>query len=180
MDRELISPSQEFLKLVGKKTGITPLTKPNLELLRPLITEAISRHLRPTHPTGAHGPSPQAPSPLSSPTDTSSTDFADLTAGQKAVHTLAKFKGATLFGEPLAVENYTQLLVSVVEGLLTRHPDQFAKLVQKDPFCKPSRKWQWISTNEHDIYPANPRRNIGQYFFDVGALPKTKRRRRFC
>ncbi len=43
--QELSSPSQEFLKLVGKKVGIKPLTKSNLKLLEPLVREAISRNL---------------------------------------------------------------------------------------------------------------------------------------
>ena len=50
VDRELNSPSQEFLRLVGKKAGVKPLTKPHLEFLKPLVVEALVRDRRPPPP----------------------------------------------------------------------------------------------------------------------------------
>ena len=59
VDQELSSPSQEFLKLVGKRVGIKPLTKPNLKMLEPLVREAISQNLG----MGPRPPCPEPPSP---------------------------------------------------------------------------------------------------------------------
>ncbi|MCQ3804760.1 MAG: type I restriction enzyme HsdR N-terminal domain-containing protein [Acidimicrobiia bacterium] len=56
---ELAAPSQEFLRLVGKKVGIKPLTKAHLKLLRPLITEALKRARGPLR----HDPPPPPPKP---------------------------------------------------------------------------------------------------------------------
>ena len=57
VDQELGSPSQEFLRLIGKKAGISPLRKAHLKLLKPLVGEAISRNRR-------NGPPPPTPDTL--------------------------------------------------------------------------------------------------------------------
>lgn len=168
--KELNTPSQDFLRLIGKKAGIKPLTKATLESLQPLVAEALSLSTAPPLPqnpviVGPHPPAkPSSPSPI-------------LTAGQKAAETLKKFQGATLFGDSLPVTNYTQLLVEVAKELLKRHPDRFKELVQEAPFFKPGRKWQWVSRDEEDIFPDNPRRKVGDFFFDVVLSAKNKEKR---
>lgn len=174
--QELKSPSHEFLRLIGKKAGIKPLTKAALEALQPLVAEAIKHVTKPLAPlrTDAQSsPQPQG----TSPTDNTPVDSPPLTAGQKAAVTLKKFKGATLFGKSLPVKNYTQLLIEVAKELRTRHLDRFAELVEQAPFFKSDRKWQWVSVNKADIYPESPTRMVGDSFFDVGMSAKDKKKR---
>ena len=162
---ELAAPSREFLRMVGKKAGIKPLTKALLESLQPLVAEAIHQHLsRPivSKNTGSD-PQPQSPDPHRGPQPMSG--FPPITAGKKAAKTLKHFKGATLFGQSLPVKNYTHLLFEVAKELRTRHPDGFAELVQQPPFFKPDRKWQWISMNRADMCPDTPTRMVGDFFF---------------
>ena len=143
VDQELDSPSPEFLKLIGKKAGIKPLTKATLELLARLVGEAISRKRGTVSPPSPH-PSVPSPSPSPSPT------------------TLA-----SLFGNPLPAKTYRQILITVVIEMQNRHADAFAETVSKEPFVKPSRTWQWISSNRQDLSPDRPTRQVGRYYLDV-------------
>ena len=133
--QELSAPSQEFLKLVGKKAGIKPLTQSNLKMLAPLVSEAISRNYQ-------NGPPPPPPPPSSD--------------GK-----------ATLFGTPLPAKSYRQILISVVAELQSRHPNDFAERVLKEPFVKESRKWQYISRDKNDLCPPHAKYKVGEYFVDV-------------
>ncbi len=175
VNQELASPSQELLQLVGKKAKIKPLTKHNLQLLDPLVREAIGRHLvQPLPPMEVEGDTPQPQPP---PTGDSTRDPSSLTAGQKAVQTLKNFKGATLFGTPLSVKNYTQLLISVATVLHNRHPEQFAIVLRNAPFYKSTRKWQWVSTDETDLFPGDPKRKVDKFYFNVVINAKNKEKR---
>ena len=157
VDQELDSPSQEFLKLVGKKAGIKPLTQSNLKMLEPLVREAISRN-RGVAP-------PPEPKPASSAIDS---------AGKKASQTLARFKGATLFGKDLSADNYSQMLISVAKEMQIRHPNDFDERILGDPFLKKTRKWQYISKDENVIH--SPRK-MGQFYIDVHGSRATKVKR---
>ena len=152
VDQELGSPSQEFLRLIGKKAGISPLRKAHLKLLKPLVGEAIVRNR-------GNGPPPPPPPP---PPPTSDT------------------LQVTLFGETIPAETYRQILISVVAELQNRHPD-FAERVLKDPFVKESRKWQYISNDEKDLSPSHQKVKVGRYFLDVNfsAQAAVTRARRF-
>ena len=164
--QELNSPSQDFLKLVGRKAGIKPLTKPHLSLLELLVGEAISRYRGPTLPSET------------SPPERSNTDVPRFTAGQTALQTLENFNGATLFGKPLPVENYTQMLMAVVAELQTRHPNNFAAQVGKEPFVKKTRKWQYISRDPNHL-DLPSRDQIDGFYVDVRHRSKEKERRAY-
>lgn len=169
--QELHSPSQDFLRLIGKRAEIKPLTKANLAFLQPLVQEALSHHLGQPHPRendDAISPPHPAPPPVNTP---------PLTAGQKAAQTLKGFQGARLFGKRLSVANYTQLLTEVAKALLALHPHIFAEVVQQKPFFKPDRKWQWVSKDRIDLYPDTPTRKVGHFYFDVGMSAKDKEKR---
>ena len=168
--QELRSPSQEFLRLIGKKAGIKPLTKPNLKMLEPLVGEAISQNRRLSPPTES---TPESkPSDKSGPTST--TVSPTLTLNQKAALTKAGFKEATLFGKPLPARNYRQLLTSVVAELQTRHPNDFAEWVSKEPFVKGTRKWQYISKDANDLSPPHQKHKVGEYYVDVNLNARGK------
>ncbi len=176
---ELQSPSQEFLKLVGKKAGIKPLNQKNLAFLEPLVEEAISRNLsREIHPSLHPDPKPE-PSGSDVSERKSNTD-SEVTPGRKAAETLKRFKGATLFGQPLACKNYVTLLTSVVEEMQTRHPDEFAEQVSDSKAFK-GRKWWYISKRIDDLSPAQTKDRVGDYWVDVNldALGKIRRARLF-
>lgn len=144
--QELHTPSQEFLRLIGRKAGLKPLTKPNLNMLAPLVYEALGRKQE-SLPT----PQPSPPLPPSSPSP-------------KAL--------ASLFGDPLPAKTYRQVLIAVVSEMQNRHPDRFAETVSNKPFVKVSRTWQWISSNRQDLSPARQFRQVGDYFLDVNLNAK--------
>ena len=186
VDQELDSPSQEFLKLIGKKAGIKPLTKSQMELLAPLVGEAISRNRRatshpqptprPLPPDLGHRPPPKSSSPTR-PVSPSATKPPKLTAGKKAQLTLSRFQRATLFGEDLSAENYRQMLLSVITKLQNLHPNDFAELVRKEPFVKKTRKWQYISRDESDFNPSFSRQQAGGYWIDTNLSRKSSVKR---
>ncbi len=120
---ELNSPSQEFLKLIGKKAGVN-LTKTNLEFLGPLVTGALNAHL---HKEGPPDP-------------------------PKAVTTRKQFAGATLFGKKLSVNSYREVLTSVVAELQTRHGDGFATRVRDEKVFRGKKRW-YLSTEQHHLSP---------------------------
>lgn len=168
---ELGSPSQEFIRMVGKKAGIKPLTKAALESLKPLVAEAINQNrgvkspLTPETPsTPGSSPKPaSATPPLSSPPKEPS----GLGPGKKAHLTLSRFKGATLFGQALVAESYRQMLTSLVAELQTRHLNDFGERVGKEPFVKSTRKWQYISKDKSDFYPPAAKHEVGGYWVDT-------------
>ena len=123
-------------------------------MLEPLVREAISRN-RGVAP-------PPEPKPGSSATDS---------AGKKASQTLARFKGATLFGKDLSADNYSQMLISVAKEMQIRHPNDFDERILGDPFLKETRKWQYISKDENDIHSP---RTMGQFYIDVHGSRVTK------
>ena len=187
--QELHSPSQEFLRLIGKKAGIKPLTKPHLKLLAPLVGEAISRNvgvappsestLRPSPPDLGPKPPRRDPGPSTTDKPVSTTDSADLTPGKKAALTKARFKAATLFGKPLPATNYREMLTSVVAELQTRHPNDFAERVQNEKDFR-GRKWWAISKDPDDLSPHNPKhdsRKVGGYYVDVNLSAEDKVKR---
>lgn len=152
--QEFNSPSQEFLKLVGKKAGIKPLTKPNLMMLEPLVGQAISRiRGRPLPPSRASGSSKSPPSP-----------------------TLA-----SLFGNPLSAKTYRQVLIDVVIEMQGRYASTFAETISKEPFVKPKSTWKWISSNREDLSPVRETKQVGDYVLDVNlnARSSVARARRF-
>lgn len=170
--QEFDTPSQEFLRLIGKKAGIKPLTKPNLRMLKSLVGEAISRN------RGAvllPDPTPEPPS-VGDATESSATG-SGLSAGKKSALTRQQFLGATLFGESLACENYTEMLVAVVKALQMRHPEDFAKRVRMEPFYKTNRKRQYISRVQSDFQPGDSLREVGGYFIFAHLSARNKVRR---
>ncbi len=190
VDQELDSPSQEFLRMVGRKAGISRLSKAHLQLLKPLVREAISRNRTATShpqqtprslpPDVGHKPPPKSSSPTR-PDSPSATEPTKRTAGKKAQLTLSRFKGATLLGEDLSAENYRQMLVSVVDKLQNLHPNDFEEWVRKEPFVKKTRKWQYISKDASDFNPSFSRHQAGGYWIDTNLSRKgsVKRARLF-
>lgn len=174
VDQELDSPSQEFLRLVGKKAGITPLTKPHLELLRPLITEAISRNRRNGPPPPPPCPGPRPPG---SPTDPWPSVYPGYDPGKPRIE--ARLKGVTLLGRRLLAKNHTHMLCLVVAVLQSQHPGDFAERVSKEPFFKETRTRQYISSSAKDFDPKYPkdRRKVGAYYVAVGLNADAKVRR---
>ena len=175
VDQELDSPSQELLKLIGKKAGIKPLTQPNLKMLEPLVREAISRNRGVAPP-----PEPTPELPISDGSGAPTTG-PGLTPAEKAALTLKRFQGATLFGESLDCKNYTQMLKKVVRALQNRHSNDFAQRVRMEPFFKENRKRQYISTSKGDFQPGDSIREVGGYFLfaHLNARNKVKRARLF-
>lgn len=153
IEKELRSPSQEFLRLVGKKAGIKPLTKHQLTLLAPLVGEAIGRILGrkppppPSPPSPPPPPAPSSPPPLPPPTSPTAL--------------------ASLFGNPLSAKTYRQVLIDIVIEMQRQHRYTFAETVSKEPFVKPSSSWKWISSNREDLSPALASKQVGEYFLDV-------------
>jgi hypothetical protein len=174
VDGELRSPSQEFLKLVGRKAGIKPLTKASVEDLQPLVMEAINlsrskgvAQPRALHPdTSASNDPPEEDGVL--PTLKSASDPPDpIGAGKKAALTKSQFKGARLFGKPLLADNYRDVLTSVVAELQLQHPNHFRERVRKAPFVKSTRKWQYISEDKNELSPLHQMHKVGDYFVDT-------------
>lgn len=184
---ELHSPSQEFLKLIGKKAEITPLTKGNLEKLRPLVLGAISRlltgTLSPDTPAGcqyetsssnAPQDEPQTPHPHKGKSDSTT-----IGAGRKAALTKAAFLGATLFGKDLSVSSYKGMLIAVVKDLHERHSSNFAEIVQDEKVFL-GRKWWAINKNRSNLSPSNPKtesNRVGEFYVDVHLSAEDKIRR---
>ena len=173
---ELQSPSQEFLKLIGKKAGIKPLTKPNMDSLAPLVDEALSRH-RHANPPVDH--MPKLPT-SDGPSETAPPD-PGLSPSEKAARTLERFQGANLFGESLECVNYTQMLKEVVKALQRQHRHDFAQRVRREPFFKENRKRQYISISKSDFQPGDFLAKVGEYyvFAHLNARNKVKRARLF-
>ncbi|MDE0131855.1 MAG: type I restriction enzyme HsdR N-terminal domain-containing protein [bacterium] len=176
--QELHSPSQELLRLIGRRLGIKPLTKSHLKLLAPLVDEAISHsrgtapldNLSPASPPlipGSKLPTSAPQPPPAEPPVVVPADPAGLTPGKKAALTKARFKGATLFGKSLTVGSYREMLTSVVAELQSRHPNNFADKVSNKPFVKDSRKHQYISRNEKDFHPSAAKYQLGDYWIDT-------------
>ena len=184
---ELHSPSQEFLRLIGKKADIKPLNKTNLELLRPLVVGAINRNRSGAQssdtPVECHGetsPSNVRQDEHQVPhTPKEKTDSSHIGAGKKAALTKAAFLGATLFGNDLSVSTYKGMLIAVVGDLLARHPDNFAALVQDEKAFR-GRKWWAVSKNRGDLSPSNPKNDsnrVGEFYVDVHLSAEDKVRR---
>ena len=163
--RELYSPSQEFLKLIGRKAGLKPLSKANLEFLGPLVTEAISGHLnkealsKATTTEGSLTASPEDPPP-----------------DNEAVETPPSFPRATLFGQELSVTNYRELLTSVVAELQNRHGEGFATQVRDESVFK-GKKWWYVSTELHHFGPKRTKHRVGDHWVDTNLNAKSKVRR---
>lgn len=167
---ELRSPSLGFLKLVGKRVGIKPLTKANLEFLGPLVTEATSGHLSEETSPDLQ---PEAFTTTESPPTPSPED---LPASVKAVITKEQFRGATLFGQKLSVQNYRQVLTSVVAELQTRHGNDFATRVRDENVFR-GKKWWYVSTEQHHLSPKQNKHKVGNYWIDTNLDAKGKVRR---
>ena len=162
-------PSQEFLKLIGRKAGLKPLSKANLEFLGPLVTEAINGHLNkeaPSEATTTEGP--PTPSPEDTPPDS------------EAVETPPPFPRTTLFGQELSVNNYREILTSVVAELQNRHGEGFATRVQDESVFK-GKKWWYVSTELHHFSPKGTKQRVGNHWVntDVDAKNKVRRARWF-
>lgn len=157
--QEFDTPSQEFLRLIGKKAGIKPLTKPNLRMLEPLVGEAISRN----RVTKA-GPDSTSERPTLEGADKAPTTHPSLTPSEKAALTRKRFQGATLFDKPLDCKNYAQMLKEVVRALQNRHRNDFAERVRKEPFFKENRNRQYISTSKGAFLPGDRISKVGEHF----------------
>ncbi len=154
--QELTEPSQDFLKLVGKKAGIKPLNKTNLEFLRPLVTESIRQNRSEKPPTD---PTPEPP-PSTPPQQGKQPN------PNGAAKTKARFQGATLFGESLAVKTYAQTLAAVVTELQALHSDDFDNVVINRSKFR-GRKYWMISRKEDDLAPYSRKVRIGGYRLDT-------------
>jgi len=166
---ELRSPSLEFLKLVGKRAGIKPLTKANLESLGPLVSEAISGHL--------NREAPPDPSPAPRPTQRPPTPTPEKPSPHvKAALTQEQFRGATLFDQELSVKNYREVLTSVVTELQTRHGDGFATRVRDEKVFR-GKKWWYISTEQHHLAPKQTKFKVGDHWVDTNLDANGKVRR---
>ena len=147
--QELASPSQELLRLIGRKAGIKPLTKSNLQMLHPLVIEAISHNRGETTST--------VPSKLSSPKPVEHEPVG------KSPLTLEK---AFLFGQELQVKTFRGILQSVVTEMMKRHTaNEFSEVV-----CRPAfkgKKWWLISTNQSELSPKLDKVRIEKYWVNV-------------
>ncbi|MDE0233179.1 MAG: type I restriction enzyme HsdR N-terminal domain-containing protein [bacterium] len=182
--QELHSPSQDFLKLVGRRVGIKPLTKSHLELLAPLVNEAIRRYRGVTSPPKPKPPSStQTPKKPVSPTTYSSQPTTAPTRGGsgKTTHlTLSRYRGATLFGKALPGNSYRQMLIAVVAALQARHPHDFPDRVRNEKAFR-GRQWWYISKDASDLSPKLDRAKVGEYHVNVnfGRLESVKQAHRF-
>ncbi|MYH04888.1 MAG: hypothetical protein F4194_00135 [Acidimicrobiia bacterium] len=169
---ELRNPSLEFLKLVGKRAGIKPLTRANLEFLSPLVAEAVAGHLNkeaPTYPPSdaPSDESPPTPSPVESP----------LSPGKKGSITRRQLQGATLFGQARSVHSYREVLTSVVAELQTLHgKGGFAARVLDQRVFR-GRKWWYISTEQHHLGPDRTKSKVGDHWVDTNLNAKNMVRR---
>ena len=171
VDQELGSPSQEFLRMIGRKAGISPLRKAHLKLLAPLVKKAIRRN--------RESPPPDPCSPGSN--DPWPSVYPGYSPGN--LRTEPTLKGVTLLGRTLLAKNYTHMLCLVVAVLQSQHRGDFAERVSKEPFFKDARTRQYISKDTKDFDPKYPedRRKVGEYFVAVGlnAVAKVRRARLF-
>ena len=172
VDQELRSPSQELLRMIGKKVGISPLRKAHLKLLAPLVGEAISRNLKgapPSDPQPRSGtPDHDSPKPLStiSPVPSAAAASVKVSDGKKAHVTLSKFRRATLFDKVLPATSYRQMLLAVVAALQTRHPNDFPERVRSEKDFR-GRHWWFISKDLSDLSPKLDRAKVGEYYVNV-------------
>ncbi len=175
---ELATPSQEFLRLVGRKAGIKPLNKTNLAFLRPLVSTAIARSLSAQPSSAEMHQEPQTNSGAAQP---KTTPCSKPGAGFKADQTKKNFEGVTLFGNTLPAKNYKEVLVEVIKVLQARHSEGFDVRVKAQPFYKETRKGQYISTREQDFYPGAAKHKAGDHWVDtnLNAAGKVKRARLF-
>ena len=170
VDQELGSPSQEFLRLIGRKAGINPLRKAHLKLLAPLVKEAIRRN--------RESPPPPPPGLCSlGSNDPWPSVYPGYSPGNP--RTEPTLKGVTLLGRTLNAKNYTHMLCLVVAVLQSQHPGDFAERVSKEPFFKEARTRQHISKDTKDFDPKYPedRRKVGEYFVAVNPKADVKVRR---
>ena len=149
--RELAYPSEEFVRLVGKKAGVKPLTRAKLVQLRPLIAVAMN-------------PSAEVETPQPSPVPASAQPPAPSRPEKTVPKSLLQ---AALFGEPLEVRSFRELLTAVVRELQIRHPQDFGSRVRREPFVKENRRWQYISTDEQDFSPSRGKHQVGEYWVDT-------------
>lgn len=146
--QELNDPSTEFLRMVGKRARISPITKPKLEWLKPLVTDAIRRS------KGGYPPPPPPPQPPPPPPN-------------------GLF---SLFGEPLDAKTHAEMLTSVVNQLLERHADRFDEVVA-DSSTFLGRKYWMISKDENALSPTGQRFKVGQHWVDKNLSKKDKIKR---
>jgi len=166
---ELSAPSLEFLKLVGKRAGIKPLTKANLAFLGPLVTEAVIGQVKKEAPPD---PSPEVPPTKSPPTPSREHS----SPGRKAAKTRKQLRGATLFGQELPVRSYREVLTSVVEELQTRHGNGFANRVRDEEVFR-GKKWWYVSTEQNHLGPERTKFKVGDHWVDTNLNAKGKVRR---
>ena len=150
---ELHSPSQDFLKLVGRKAGIKPLTKAALKSLEPLVAEAIDQIRGVTSPLTPKASPPAGLEPKQ-PTPT------------PPAPPHSRFKRAHLFGEVLPAKSYPQMLLAVVAELQTRHPDEFPDRVRNAKDFK-GKQWWFISRDQSDLSPKLSKAKAGDYYVNV-------------
>lgn len=169
--QELNSPSQDFLRLVGKKAEIKPLSKPNLTMLKPLVGEAICRHLgveSASKPKPSSSPPDEIREPpqISSSPTTPSSSLNTVSVPGGGSSSAVKFGRATLFGEVLPAKSYPQMLVAVVAELQTRHPNEFPDRVLNEEDFK-GRQWWFISKDLSDLSPRLRKVKVGEYYVNV-------------
>ncbi len=160
VDQELDSPSQELLKLIGKKAGIKPLTQPNMKMLEPLVEEAMDKY-RGVVPSPAPSQpiiDPPFPKPVVSKPEIK-------TSGQGRRPPL-QLEKCILFGRELQVKTFKAMFTEVVtEMIQCQHPHKVAEVVRGSAFK--GRKWWMISTNESDLSPNLDKAQIGTYWVNV-------------
>ena len=247
--------SQQFWLKRATTGGVSPLTKPNLELLRPLITEAISRNR-------GNGPPPPPPPPgnlkatlfgepivaetyrqiliavvtelqirhpdfakraLEEPLVKEGRKWQYISRDEKDIHPsyhkksvggyfldvnlsaqgavtrarrflsafghepkelvvhsgiYPKLKGATLFGETIPAKTYVEMLASVVEVLLTRHPNDFAERVRDQKVFRGTKRWI-ISKDPDELGSVRSKRLVGDYWIYTGGTGRVPRAYKF-
>ena len=162
--QELSTPSQEFVRLVGKKAGIKPLTKATMESLKPLVSEAISKNRSMTSPPQSKlspdsSPGNRLPNEQSPPTKPTPPSAA-------TPPKLGAFTGATLFGKVIPANSYRQMLLAVVAELQTRHPDGFPERVRDEQDFR-GKQWWFISKELSDLSPRLQKAKVGEYYVNV-------------
>ena len=162
--QELTEPSQEFLRLVGKKAEIKPLNKGNLAMLEPLVAEALRRSSG--EPAPEVSPPPTAPSPKSETQKKSPS----------SPKTKTVYQGASLFGNPLVANNWAQMLRDVVAELQVRHPDDFDKVVSNPQVFRAKKYWM-ISKESSDLSSKRTKAKVGEFWVDTNLNAKNKIKR---
>ena len=160
--QELNAPSPEFLRMIGKKVGIKPLTKTNLDMLQPLVAVAIRR---------ASG---ESTSEILSPVTIASPP-APKPPPTRPKGTIPPFQSGSLFDVPLDARSYPQMLKAVVAELQSRHTD-FEEVVSDRKKFR-GRKFWMISRNEEDLSPSRSKVHVGGYWVDINLNRKNLIRR---